>query len=230
MKANEPVARIDTIENDGLLCEIDDSPSACVPGIISQHTQADTSKTLTAADNTQSNSHKETHIPVINEPKTDSHYIEIANSLGVDLSHSTLSEEQKRRLLVLIGQNRDVFATCTAELGHTDLYPHKIVTQDVPPVRRPQYRTTPEQNAEIERQTKKLEEHGIISKSNTVWQAPVLLVKKKSGDYRFAVDFRGLNKVTHLINFPIIHFQDVVDCLGQAKASIYRKIENVCIV
>ena len=225
LKANEPVARIDTIENNDLLCEIDDSPSTCVSDIISQHTQADTSNTQTAADNTQSNLHTDTHIPLINELKTDSHYIEIANSLGVDLSQSTLSEEQKSRLLVLIGQNRDVFATCTAELGHTDLYPHKIVTQDVPPVRRPQYRTTPEQKAEIERQTKELEEHGIISKSNTLWQAPVLLVKKKSGDYRFAVDFRGLNKVTHPINFPITHFQDVVDCLGQAKASIYSVID-----
>ena len=114
---------------------------------------------------------------------------------------------------MLIGKNRDVFATYTAELGHTNLFPHKIITQDVPPVRRSQYRTTPEQKAEIERQTQELEEHGVISKSNTLWQAPVLLVKKKSGDYRFAVDLRGLNKVTYPINFPITHFQDVVDCL-----------------
>ena len=46
-------------------------------------------------------------------------------------------------------------------------------------------------------QTHELEEHGINSnkyqnpesKSNILWQAPVLMVKKKSGDYRFAVDF-----------------------------------------
>ena len=236
LKANEPVARIDSIENSDLLCEIDDSSPENVSNI-SQHentgnTQSDThntqstctpSNTQATSGNTQS--HAETDIPLINEVQTDEHYIQIANTLGVDLSHSNLSEEQKRKLLVLIGKNRDVFATCTAELGHTDLHPHKIITQDVPPVRRPQYRTTPEQKAEIERQTKELEEHGIISRSNTLWQAPVLLVKKKSGDYRFAVDFRGLNKVTHPINFPITHFQDVVDCLGQAKASIYSVLD-----
>ena len=92
-------------------------------------------------------------------------------------------------------------------------------------MRRPQYRTTPKQKAEIERQTQELEEHGIISKSNTLWQAPVLLVKKKNGDYRFAVDFRGLNKVAYPIHFPITHFQDVVNCLGQAKASIYSVLD-----
>ena len=230
LKANEPVARVDSLENSAILCEIDDSSSPCVPDIMSQNTQSHTGNTQSdntqsKSSNTHSPSYLETQTPSINELQTDSHYIQIANSIGVDLSHSTLSEEQKNRLLVLIGKNRDVFATCTAELGHTDLYPHKIITQDVPPVRRPQYRTTPEQKAEIERQTQELEEHGIISKSNTLWQAPVLLVKKKSGDYRFAVDFRGLNKVTHPINFPITHFQDVVDCLGQAKASIYSVLD-----
>ena len=171
MKANEPVARVDSLENSAILCEVDDSPSPCVPDIISQTTQSHTG--VTQSDNTQfnsSNTHSpESQTPSINELQTDSHYIDIANSIGVDLSHSTLSEEQKNRLLVLIGKNRDVFATCTAELGHTDLYPHKIITQDVPPVRRPQYRTTPEQKAETERQTQELEEHGIISKSNTLW-------------------------------------------------------------
>ena len=224
LKANEPVARVDSLENSAILCEIDDSPSPCVSHIMSQHTQSHTDNTQSNSSNTHSPSYLETQTPV-NELQTDSHYIQIANSIGVNLSHSTLSEEQKNRLLVLIGKNRDVFATCTAELGHTNLFPHKIITQDVPPVRRPQYRTTPEQKAEIERQTQELEEHGSISKSNTLWQAPVLLVKKKSGDYRFAVDFRGLNKVTYPINFPITHFQDVVDCLGQAKASIYSVLD-----
>ena len=131
------------------------------------NTQATGTPSNTQATSGNTQSHAETDIPLINEVQTDEHYIQTANTLGVDLSHSSLSEEQKKKLLVLIGKNRDVFATCTAELGHTDLHPHKIVTQDVPPVRMPQYRTTPEQKAEIERQTKELEEHGIISRSNT---------------------------------------------------------------
>ena len=171
MKANEPVARVDSLEKQAILCEIDD----CSPESIS--TLITNSPSCNAKPHSKTPS--DTSIPCINELQTDTQYIETAKSLGVDLSQSTLTPEQQRRLLVLIGKNRDVFATYTAESCHTNLYPHKIIAKDVTPVRRPQYRTNPEQKAEIERQTRDLEEHGIISKSNTLWQALFYLLRKR---------------------------------------------------
>ena len=116
LKADEPVARVDSLENSAILCEIDDSPSPCVPDIMSQNTQSHTGNTKSDTDNTQSNSsntHSSSYLgtqtPSINELQTDSHDIEIANLIGVDLLHSTLSEEQKNRLLMLIGKKKDVF-------------------------------------------------------------------------------------------------------------------------
>ena len=156
LKANEPVARVDSLEKQAILCEIDDCSPKSISTLITNSPSCNTKP--------HSKTPSDTSIPCINELQTDTQYIETAISLGVDLSHSTLTPEQKRRLLVLIGKNRDVFATCTAESCHTNLYPHKIITKDVPPVRRPQYRTNPEQKAEIERQTRDLEEHRIISK------------------------------------------------------------------
>ncbi|MCG8046518.1 MAG: reverse transcriptase family protein, partial [Candidatus Thiodiazotropha endolucinida] len=70
-----------------------------------------------------------------------------------------------------------------------------------------------------------MEKHGIISKSTSQWSSPVILVRKKSGEYRFAVDFRALNSVTEPIHFPVTHFQDSVDSIGQAKASIYSVLD-----
>ena len=145
--------------------------------------------------------------------------------MGVDLAQSDLSDTQKHELLVLLGKNRDVFAPSIAELGTTHLHFHKIETGNAKPVRKLPYRTTPEKHAEISWQVDKMERHGIISKSTSQWSSPVILVRKKSGEYRFAVDFRALNSVTEPKHFPVTHFQDPCDSIGQAKASVYSVLD-----
>ena len=157
---------------------------------------------------------------------TDKEYKEIASSMGVNLSESDLSDTQKHELMVFLGKDRDVFATSITELGSTHLHYHKIETGNAKPIRKPPYRTTPEKHAEISRQVGEMERKcGIISKSTSQWSSPVILVRKKSGEYRFAVDFRALNSVTEPIHFPVTHFQDACDSIGQAKASIYSVLD-----
>ena len=156
---------------------------------------------------------------------SDKEYTEIAESMGVDLSQSDLSDTQKHELLVLLGKNSDVFATSIGELGSTNLHYHHIETGNAKPVRRPPYRTTPEKHAEISRQVEEMEKHGIISKSTSQWSSPVLLVRKKSGEYRFAVDFRALNSVTEPMHFPVTHFQEAVDSIGQANAAVFSVLD-----
>ncbi|XP_053387209.1 uncharacterized protein LOC128550999 [Mercenaria mercenaria] len=185
LRQNEPVARVEKLSQ----CDI-----------------------MNTDDNLE---HKHENEMNVQCDKSDAEYIEIARSTGIDLTNSDLTEEQKHKLLVFLGKNRDVFVTCTAELGHTKLFPHTIDTGDAPPVRKRPYRMTPEQKKEIERQTEDMEKHGNISPSCTPWQSPIVLVKKSSGEYRFAVDYRAVNKVTKPLHFPITHFQDVIDALGQ---------------
>lgn len=156
---------------------------------------------------------------------SDDEYINIAKAMGVDLSQSDLTDIQKHQLLVMLGKNRDIFATSIAELGTTNLHYHRIETGNAKPIRRPPYRTTPEKRTEISRQVEEMEKHGIISKSTSQWSSPVILVRKKSGEYRFAVDFRALNSVTEPIDFPVTHFQDAVDSIGQANASVYSVLD-----
>ena len=45
-------------------------------------------------------------------------------------------------------------------------------------------------------------------------------LRKKSGEYIFAVDFRAL---THA--FPLTHFQEAVNCIGQANASVFSVLD-----
>ena len=63
----------------------------------------------------------------------DNEYITIAKTLGFDASE-LLTPEQNRKLLVLLGQNKDVFATNLKELGSTNIHKHVIDTGDSPPI------------------------------------------------------------------------------------------------
>ena len=62
-------------------------------------------------------------------------YAEIARGeLGVDLSDSDISDEDKQELLTFLGQNIDVFATSIKELGSAStIYQHTINTFTILP-------------------------------------------------------------------------------------------------
>ena len=51
------------------------------------------------------------------------------------------------------------------------------------------------------------------------------MVKKKSGEYRFAVDYRKVNCVTVPHSFPLPRLDDVFDALGDAQARLYSSID-----
>ena len=67
--------------------------------------------------------------------------------------------------------------------------------------------------------------HGIIKKSESAYGTNVVLVKKKNGTYRFAVDYRELNKQVKPIVFPTITLDDVVDCLSEATPKVFSSLD-----
>ena len=75
--------------------------------------------------------------------------------------------------------------------------------------------------AETERLTKEMLGNGICKESTSKWHAPVVLCKKASGEYLFAIDYRELNKITEPMSFPIPTLNDVFDTLADSKAQIF---------
>ena len=59
-------------------------------------------------------------------------------------------------------------------------------------------------------------DQGVIVPSKSLWTSPVVLVCEKSGEMRFCVDYRKLNQVTKLDEFPLPRIDDTLDLLGGA--------------
>ena len=110
-----------------------------------------------------------------------------------------------------------------SELGETHLTTHHIDTGDAPPIKQRPYRTAPTLNAEIERQVNDMLRHDVIRPSTSPWSSPVVLVKKKNGTYRFAVDYRKLNKVSKPVHFPLPRLEDALDIMG--KSTIFSTLD-----
>ncbi|CAG2254521.1 unnamed protein product [Mytilus edulis] len=162
-------------------------------------------------------------------------YIEIAKSLNFNFSDSDLTKEQKQKLMVMLGTNRDVFAMNLSELGCTDLHPHRIETGDAQPLRQRFYRQSPVVKGEASKHVEEMLKYNIIEPSQSEWASPICLVQKKSPksasstpntpQYRFCVDFRLLNSLTTKKVHPIVQMDDIVDMLGEAKAKYYSTVD-----
>ncbi|KAJ9524308.1 hypothetical protein QJQ45_008491 [Haematococcus lacustris] len=64
---------------------------------------------------------------------------------------------------------------------------------------------------EMKKQVTAFLEQGIIEPSSSPYAAPVLFVKKKSGELRMCVDYRQLNKITLRDQYPLPRVDDLFD-------------------
>ena len=145
--------------------------------------------------------------------------------LSFDFSNSDLTEEQKNILMTFLKQNKDIFTTGLHNLGRTELQKHDIDTGNAPPVKSAFYKQSPNLRRETERQVKEMLKHNIIEPSSSAWHSPVVLIKKSNGEYRFAVDYRKLNKVTKPQSFPLPRLSDMFDAIGESNAKFFTSAD-----
>ena len=115
---------------------------------------------------------------------------------AVNLDSCEVTASEKQELKQLLDEYRDVFANNDSEVGRTHRTQFRIHTSTQVPVAVKLRRTPFSLRSEVDQQIKNMEQRGIIEPSNSPYSAPILLVPKADGSYRFCADFRALNDAT----------------------------------
>jgi len=137
------------------------------------------------------------------------------NPLHIACQNTCLDERGKERLLIQLKQNSVV---CTAVLGKTSVLTHRVyVTQDVP-IRQKPYRVSPTKQKVIviKELIDEMLAADVIEPSSSAWASPVVLIPKKTGGYRFCVDYRKVNSVSQSDAYPLPTIQEILESLSGA--------------
>lgn len=124
-----------------------------------------------------------------------------------------LTPHQKLQIFQLINNYQQVFSTSTYDLGHTNELEFEIETTNVTPITVPPYRLPYEKKQILKKLIPEMIQAGIIEPSTSRYNNPVVLIKKKTGDYRLCLDMRRLNDVTIAENLPIPNIGECLDVL-----------------
>jgi len=134
-----------------------------------------------------------------------------------------LNKEEKSSLLSIYNDYSDILFLDGDKIRATTAIAHEIRTSEaVQPINDKPYRLPQRHRQEITDQMEALERDGVITPSDSPWNAPLLVVPKKPDingkvKYRVCVDFRKLNQVTVGDAFPLPNITDILDQLGKSK-------------
>ena len=125
-----------------------------------------------------------------------------------------IEEEDKRLIKAVLYEFSPLFS---GRMGRAATVQHTIDTGEAKPARTGMYRYTPSAWEEMRKQVKDLLQKQRIRASNSPWAAAVVLVPKKDGTWRFAIDYRKLNLLTKADVYPIPRIDATLDALNGAK-------------
>jgi len=94
---------------------------------------------------------------------------------------------------------------------------HHIDTQGHAPMMLRRRRHAQKENEIITAEIDKMRGAGVIEEGHGAWGFPVVLVKKKSGEVRFCIDYRALNQVTKRDVYPLPRIDETLESLGGAR-------------
>lgn len=127
-----------------------------------------------------------------------------------------LTPDQRRALLDVVTDYKDIFS-CQGEIGHCELVEHTVDTGETPPIKQAPRRLDFHKQTTADKCIDEMLQQGVIQPSTSPWASPVVLLKKKDGSTRFAIDYRALNTVTRKDAYPLPRIDTILDSLHGAS-------------
>lgn len=95
---------------------------------------------------------------------------------------------------------------------------HRIyLERNTLPIKQKYYNCNPATKKILQEQLKELIKKGFVRESKSPWSSPVLLTKKKTGDFRMCIDYRKLNEKTKKDAFPLPQINSILQNLKDAN-------------
>ena len=121
-----------------------------------------------------------------------------------------LSPEEEHRMKELVYKFPRVFGIAAPNPGSRSKVEHTIETGEATPVKQSPRRLSLHRRSEAAKLVAEMANKGVITRADSPWASPIVLVDKKDGTTRFCIDYRRLNDVSRKDAYPVPHLQDAV--------------------
>jgi O-acetyl-ADP-ribose deacetylase (regulator of RNase III) len=164
--------------------------------------------------------------------KDDSHLShhemrQVLEEKGLQFNDTAATGDDFHKLIELLYSYRDLMASSLLDLHPegADVPPYVIDIGNALPVRQKQYKLSPDDKKEVDRQVAELLQAGIIAPSNSPFINPLVVVSKANGSKRVCVDTRKLNSLTRLTAFPLPTMSDVIDQMSEMRPIYFSSLD-----
>ena len=128
-----------------------------------------------------------------------------------------LNVTQQQEVRQMLWDEREAFAESEEVIGSAEDLQMDLTTTDEIPVQK-RYNSIPRPlMTEVKYHIEDMLNRGWITRSNSAWSSPVVIVRKSTGDIRLCCDFRQLNQKTIPDKHPLPRVQETLDNLAGSK-------------
>ena len=125
-----------------------------------------------------------------------------------------LEPHQKEEIRALLKEQETCFSNVPGQIRGIN---YKIIVNRTEPINSLPYKIPFHLKEQVQEELDKWMKCGIIRKSSSAWESPIVVVKNSDSTLRITVDFRKLNPHVNIDNYPMPDRDSVIEKLSNAK-------------